>query len=191
MKKTLLSLYIILLLFGIFSLHLHAQSPTQSVTGYVLDNTSNEPLTGANVVVPGSDPLIGTVTDKRGKFRLEKVPVGYVSIQVTFVGYQTVVRSNMELWSGKELVVNVFMEEMVMTGDEVEIVARVDKTGSINRMTTVSARTFTVDDTRRYAGSRNDVARMASNYAGIQTASDSRNDIIIRGNSPSGLQWRI
>jgi len=89
------------------------------------------------------------------------------------------------------LVLNVYMDEMAVSGQEVEIKAKVDKTGSINRMTSVSARTFTVDETRRYAGSRNDVARMASNYAGIQTASDDRNDIVIRGNSPSGLLWQV
>jgi hypothetical protein len=168
-----------------------AQTPTQTVSGFVKDNTSNEPLIGANVIVLGSDPLNGTVTDENGKFRLENVPVGYVSLQVTFMGYQTVVLKNMELWSGRELVRTVFMDEFVITGDEVEIKAVFDKTASINTMTSVSARTFTVDETRRYAGTRNDVARMAANYAGIQTASDSRNDIIIRGNSPSGLQWRL
>ena len=170
---------------------LMAQSPVQTVSGMVKDNTTSEPLTGANIVVIDSDPLIGTTSDERGRFRLEHIPVGYVSIRVTFIGYKTVELTDMELWSGKELVVNVFMEELVLTGEEVEVVGKVDKTASINTMTSVSARTFTVDETRRYAGTRNDVARMAANYAGIQTASDSRNDIIIRGNSPSSLQWRI
>ena len=178
-------------LFFITPLLFIGQTPSQAVTGFIKDNTSNEPLIGANVVVIDSDPLIGTITDEHGKFRLEKVPVGYVSIKITYVGYKTVELTNMELWSGNELVLNVFMEEMALTGDEVEIKARIDKTASINSMTSVSARTFTVDETRRYAGARNDIARMASNYAGVQTASDSRNDIIIRGNSPSGLQWRI
>jgi len=41
------------------------------------------------------------------------------------------------------------------------------------------------------AGSRGEPARMASNFAGVQGADDSRNDIVIRGNSPSGLLWRV
>ncbi|MGC4235123.1 MAG: TonB-dependent receptor, partial [Niabella sp.] len=40
-------------------------------------------------------------------------------------------------------------------------------------------------------GSRNDVARMASNFAGVNSVNDGRNDIIIRGNSPLGLLWRL
>jgi len=188
--KTALLFFIVNVLTGLTSF-VFAQQPVQSISGVVKDNTTNEPLPGANIVLMGSDPLVGTVTNEKGKFRLKNIEVGYVSLKVTFVGYQVVELTNMELWSGKELVLNIFMDEMPVKGDEVEIVARIDKTGSINRMTSVSARTFTVDDTKRYAGSRNDVARMASNYAGVQTATDDRNDIIIRGNSPSNLQWRI
>lgn len=192
MRKTVMAgqyaLFLYLLLFIFTSL---AQTPTQSITGYIKDNTSNETLIGANITVVGSNPLKGTITNEKGKFRLVHVPVGYVSLRVTYVGYQTVELDNIVLGSGKELILNIFMDEMAIKGEEVEIKATVDKTGSINRMTSVSARTFTVDETRRYAGSRNDVARMASNYAGVQTASDDRNDIVIRGNSPSGLLWQL
>src|SRR5690606_4632096 len=58
-------------------------------------------------------------------------------------------------------------------------------------MATVSAMEFNAEDTRRFAGSRNDVARMASNFAGVSSLNDGRNDIIIRGNSPLGLLWRL
>lgn len=168
-----------------------AQFPVQSIIGFVKDNYSSEPIPGANVVVINSDPLIGTTTDSQGKFKLSNIEVGYVSLKITFVGYKTIELNNIEIGSGKELALNIYMEETAISGQEVEIKAKVDKTGAINQMTSVSARTFTVDETRRYAGSRNDVARMASNYAGVQTASDDRNDIVIRGNSPSGLLWQI
>jgi len=58
-------------------------------------------------------------------------------------------------------------------------------------MATVSARTFSVEESQRYAGARNDVARMAANYAGVNTANDAVNDIVIRGNTPNGLLWRL
>jgi hypothetical protein len=58
-------------------------------------------------------------------------------------------------------------------------------------MATVSAREFTVDETMRYAGSRGDPARTASNFAGVQGADDSRNDIVIRGNSPQSVIWQV
>jgi len=175
----------------LLSISSFGQQLTQNISGFVKDNTSNEPLIGANVVIVGSSPLIGGVTDIAGKFRLDSIPVGYVSLKISFVGYETVELNNLELRTGKMLVVNVFMDALSITVEGVIIKARVDKTGNTNRMTSVSARTFTVDETRRYAGSRGDVARMAANYAGVQVASDSRNDIVIRGNSPAGLLWRL
>ncbi|MDX5321937.1 MAG: hypothetical protein LPK45_12400, partial [Bacteroidota bacterium] len=60
-----------------------------------------------------------------------------------------------------------------------------------NEMATISARSFTIDETDRYAGSRGDPSRMVSNYAGVQGANDSRNDIVVRGNTPAGVLWRV
>ena len=174
-----------------FTCSLTAQNITQNVSGTVRDNITEEPLPGANIILMGSDPVVGTVTDVNGNFVLENISIGSVSLRISFMGYKTIEIQNRELRSGKELNLNLFMEEMVISGKEVVISAGADKRGSINTMTSVSSRTFTIDETRRYAGSRGDVARMASNYAGVQVASDSRNDIVIRGNSPSGLQWRL
>jgi hypothetical protein len=187
MRKTLL-LFIASSFLTVFSF---GQQLTQNISGYVKDNTSNEALVGANIIVVGSSPLIGAVANPTGKFTIENVPVGYISLKISFIGYEEVELNSLELRTGKEMVINIFMDELALTGEEVIIRARIDKTGSINRMTSVSARTFTVEETRRYAGSRGDVARMATNYAGVQGASDDRNDIVIRGNSPAGLLWRL
>jgi len=75
--------------------------------------------------------------------------------------------------------------------EEVVVNAKGDKEKTINKMATVSARTFSIEETQRYAGSLNDVARMAQNFAGVQGADDSRNDIVIRGNSPTGVLFRL
>ncbi len=58
-------------------------------------------------------------------------------------------------------------------------------------MSTISSRTFSIEETQRYAGARNDVARMALNYAGVAAGNDATNEIIIRGNSPNGLLWQL
>ncbi len=58
-------------------------------------------------------------------------------------------------------------------------------------MITVSGPYFSVEETKRYAGSFNDPARMAASYAGVTGTPDGNNDIIIRGNSPRGMLWRL
>lgn len=164
---------------------------TQTVRGKIVDKYNKLPLPGANVILLDSDPLIGVSTDIDGKFRLENVQIGRIGIAVKYLGYNDVILKNLELTSGKELVLNVEMEQMVIQGEEVKIIAKVDKTNAQNKLATVSARGFTIEESQRYAGSMNDVGRMAANYAGVISADDSRNDIIIRGNSPTGLLWRL
>ena len=86
-------------------------------------------------------------------------------------------------------VVLVELQESVVAMKAAEVTTQEGEV--MNEMATVSARAFTVEETDRYAGSRGDPARMASNFAGVQGADDSRNDIVVRGNSPSGVLWRV
>lgn len=173
----------------IFS-HSKAQIITQTIKGSVIDKQSKTPLIGSYVILLDSLNFKGTVTDSDGKFKLEGIPVGRRTIKVTFLGYlektATVILS-----SGKEAVINIELEESVIEGKEVVITASEDKTQTNNKMTSVSSRSFTIEETSRYAGSRNDPSRMAANYAGVSGTNDARNDIIVRGNSPQGILWRL
>lgn len=169
---------------------LFAQEPTQTIRGNIIDNQSKAPLIGVSVSVLTSAEFKGSASDVDGNFRLEKIPVGRQSLKFTYVGYRERVVQVM-VSSGKETVITIEMEESVIQGKEVVITAQQEKTKAINEMATVSARSFTIEETSRYAGSRNDPARMAANYAGVSGANDSRNDIIIRGNSPQGVLWRL
>jgi len=166
-----------------------SQSLTQTIRGTIIDKHTIQPLIGAKVILLDSEPLIGGVTDIDGKFRLENVPVGRQVIQVTYVGYEPMVIPNIDVAS-KEIVLSLEMVEAVNMMKKVEVKGQ-KKGETINKMATVSVRSFSVEESNRYAGSRNDVARMAQNYAGVQGADDSRNDIVIRGNSPTGVLFRM
>lgn len=182
--------YIILLLaFG--SLVSSAQQGIQTIRGTVLDQQSKYQLTGATVVVVDSDPLIGTTADENGEFRLTNVPLGRHTIKISFLGYSERTLPNILVQQGKETFLAVELEEMMLASDEVVVTSEGDKTNSLNEMSTVSTRQFSREDAARYAGSLNDPSRMAANFAGVGGSNDSRNDIVIRGNSPSGLLWRM
>lgn len=175
----------------LLSLPFFAVAQTQTIRGKVVDSESRMPIIGAAVVVLGSDPIIGTTTDFDGKFNLPNVKTGRVGLKITYLGYQPRNLSGLELNSGKELVLNVEMVEMVMKQEEVVVKANKRSQETLNTMTTVSARVFSTDEATRYAGTRNDVSRMATNFAGVRGANDATNDIVIRGNSPTGLLWRL
>lgn len=162
---------------------------TQNVKGTIIDNQSEIPLIGATIELLGSDK--GTVTDIDGYFRLENVPVGRQSFRVSYLGYNSITLPNMEVRAGKELLLDISLEESVEKLTEIVVTAEVDKDKAQNELATLSARTFGVEEVTRYSGGRSDVARLAANFAGVSTPDDSRNDIVIRGNSPSGVLWRL
>ena len=168
-----------------------AQSNTSNIRGVVTDAQSQFPLPGVTVLVVGTDSIIGASTDMDGQFVLRNVPVGRNALQFSFIGYETRFVSNMLVFSGKDLEVNMALTESVMNLDAAEIVAEDKSNQPKNDMTTVSARSFSVEEAMRYSGSLQDPSRMAQNFAGVSNASDDRNDIIIRGNSPSGVLWRM
>lgn len=168
-----------------------AQDLTQTIRGTVVDQESKFPLIGVNVVIKTEDgKTIGAVTDIDGNFRIDKVPLGRQTVTFTYIGYRDALLDNIIVSSAKEVILNVSMEESALDLGTVDVVATREQEVR-NEMATVSARQFSVSETNRYAGSRGEPARMASNFAGVQGADDSRNDIIIRGNTPQGVLWRL
>ena len=170
---------------------LFGQDFSQNIRGTIIDKQSESPLPGVQVSIVDSAPLIGAMTDGNGNFELKNVPIGRIILQAKFIGYQTAIVPNLELITGKELVVNLSLEESVTLLTAVEVKGTDDKKETINKMATVSARTLSIEEAGKFAGTLNDPARMAQNYAGVSGISDSRNDIIIRGNSPLGVLWRM
>lgn len=190
MKKLILST--ILLFFAtVFVASADETTRTQAIRGLVTDAITGFPLPGAHIILSGSEPLKATTTNLNGHFILEDVPLGRQSVEVRYVGYNSRVYSNLMLVSGKQTALEVMLEEASYGLDEVAVVADIRKENALNDMAFVSARAFSVEETERYAGSLGDPARMVANFAGVMTQNDSRNDIIIRGNSPMGVQWRI
>lgn len=165
--------------------------PTQRVKGKVTDTQSEMPLIGATVQVVSTEPTIGTVTDVNGRFVLEGVPVGRQTIAVSYIGYASTQIPNVMVTAGKEVVLEIGLEESIVQMDEVVVKAETGKDRTNNEMASVSARSFTVEEVQRFSGGRNDVSRLVSNFAGVSAADDSRNDIVIRGNSPTGVLWRL
>lgn len=176
-----------------FSACLFAQPATQTIRGVVVDQESGFPLIGVNVVLVTEEQgdVKGTVTDLDGIYVLEKVPVGRRALEFSYVGYEKAIVDNVVVTSGKEVIQDVELEELAVEMDLEIVVTAISSGEARNEMAPVSARQFSVEETDRYAGSRGDPGRMASNFAGVQGADDSRNDIVIRGNTPQGLLWRL
>lgn len=169
----------------------HSQEITQTIRGTVVDRESNSPLPGANIVVITCDPMRGASSDLKGRFRIERVPVGRQTIQASYLGYETFTYRDILVGSGKEVILNFELAESALEMESVEITATADnKDQPINSMASVSARQLSVEEASRYAGGFDDPSRLASSFAGV-AGSLQNNGIVIRGNAPKGLQWRM
>ena len=182
-------LFYVLMLAGLFAAS--AQEITQNIKGVIFDQDSKSPLIGATVMVVGSDPILGNITDVDGSFKIVDVPIGRVTLAITYIGYEDKVIPNLLVSSSKELYLDVAMEESFEKLNEVVVLAQKDKSEVLNEMSLVSARSFSVEETKRFAGSFNDPARLASAFAGVTNSAEGNNDIIVRGNSSKGILWRL
>ena len=163
---------------------------TQNIRGKVVDSESRYPIVGAKIkLTTETGELLGAISDEKGDFSILNVPVGKQILIISSIGYEGR-ELPVILTSGRELIVTIDLEEKGITGEEV-LVSSQKKGEIINEMATVSAQSFSLEETNRYAGSRGDPARMISNYAGATGTDDSRNDLVIRGNSPLGIIYRI
>ncbi len=165
-----------------------AQNNTQVIRGVITDKLSQTPLIGVAVQI--TQLQNGTTTDTLGKYTLSNIPPGRYEIRVLCLGYKSITIPNVVVTSGKEVILDIAMEESFSQLTEVNVKAY-NKGGTVNKLATVSGRTFSMEEVNRYAGGRSDPARLVANFAGVSAPDDSRNDIVIRGNSPVGVLWRI
>lgn len=187
--RSLSSLFLFLLL--VLSGRVIAQGNTQTIRGTILDTDTRRPLIGATILVVGSDPILGATTDFDGRFVIDNVATGRLDLQIRMVGFEEQRLTNQLLTSAKELVLEIRLQESVTQLKEFEVKAPERKGELRNDMATLSARKISVEETSRIAGGINDPARMVGTFPGVAGDPSGNNTIVVRGNSPKGVQWRL
>lgn len=165
---------------------------SQNVRGKVVDNETNFPLLGVKIQVITADTsaVYRATTNELGEFEIKNVPVGKHELIADFISYE-LKTVTITVNTGKETIVQLSLNEAFVKQEEEVVVSGQRKGQTLNELSFISSQQFSVEETNRYPGSRADPARMASNFAGVQGADDSRNDIIVRGNSPLGVVWKV
>lgn len=173
----------------LFKTSIGTDALTQNIRGTIIDKTSQIPLSECIIVVSSDTSVLGAATTNvLGRFEIDNIPIGRHNVKVFDPDYRELEVRNVVLGTGRETVLHLSLEEggtedLVYTGQAEDL--------SINDLAFASTRTFAVEETERYAGSRGDPARMVANFAGVRGLDDTRNDIIVRGNSPTSLLWRL
>ncbi|MHA8074984.1 TonB-dependent receptor [Aquirufa sp. HETE-40SA] len=165
-------------------------SQTQNIRGRLLDKYIQQPIFLADIYLSPGNQVVKS--DSLGYFAFSNLPLSSYQIRVRALGYEEFSVPKIELIAGKESYLALEMEEKPIFLQEVRVQAEKSKEVAKNEFTLVSARQFSLLEAQRYAGGFQDPARMALNFAGVTNAgSDQNNEIIIRGNSPKGLLWRM
>jgi putative phosphoesterase len=171
--------------------NLFCQNLSTTVRGQVLEKTTKLPIPSARITVKVADSRLETLTDTFGSFKIEQIPIGRREIWVSSIGFKEQAFKNLVLTSSKDLVLTVELEESLEQLQEVLIKAKEHKSQVSNSLATVSARQVTMEEARRYSGNFQDIGRMVANFAGATAANDNTNDIVVRGNAPQGVLWRL
>jgi len=161
------------------SLSLSAQS-TGSIQGTVLDETTQQPVVGANVIIPGTNQ--GAATDLDGKFMVERLPVGTYLLRVDYIGYSPRTVSDIVVKSSHPTLVNINIQESVL---ELEAAIVVADYFTRSQDTPASTQVQSSEEIRRLPGGFEDVVRAISILPGVAQADGGRNDLIVRGGAPS------
>jgi hypothetical protein len=179
------------LLLLILCLSGQAQTLVQTIRGVVRDKDNLRLLEGASITVLGTARDLHAVSDSSGRFVLSNVPVGRVRLECSYVGYQPYSSDDILITAAKQPELVIDMEEARPQQEAVVVRALRNPKQPVNRYTQVSGRSFSPEETQRSAASANDPSRMALGFPGVQATRDTRSDIIIRGNNPVGMQWRL
>ncbi len=162
---------------------------SQTIRGTVSDADSKRPLAAATIrLVVGENAAI---SDSLGNFVLAAVPVGRQTLIISCVGYEDRQIAEVMVSSGKEVEINIAMVEKLNQLMGVQVNGRRRTNKALNEFATASSRSFSAEDTRRYPASVFDPARMALNFPGVSANGDFGNEIVVRGNSPKGMLWRL
>ncbi len=163
---------------------------TQKIRGIVQDKQTKQVLVGASILVNNTD--LGAISDENGAFLIENVPIGRVGIKCQFVGYEPFAIADIILSSTKEAYIEIELKAGTIEVGEVVVSAAKNAFEAVNSLSVVSTRSFTAEETDRIAAGINDPGRIALSFPGVKQAPDeTENAIIVRGNSPVGILWRV
>lgn len=179
MKNNIIFLFALLLVFS-NNIYSQASAPKLGgVSGKVLNKNTNDPIPYANVMILGS--TLGSSTDDKGFFEIKDVPVGFVRIVVSVVGYKYVISDELQVFNNHSAYTVIKMEEAPKDLLEVNIVAVKEK----SKESPISLRTISLQEIEKSPGSNRDVSKAVQNLPGVAAGAVNRNDLIVRGGGPS------
>lgn len=157
-----------------------AQTQKGIIKGKVSDLNSKEYLIGANVLVQGT--TMGASTNENGEFTIPNVPIGNHTIRFSYIGYETIVKTDVVVRPERITFVNVELKQSAFQSDEISVTAGYFQNKDVSNVNAVN---FNAEEIKRSPGSMGDVSRILLAMPSTAKVSDDQNDLAVRGGSPS------
>lgn len=172
-----------LFIFGLCYSISEAQELLQKVKGKVTDAVNGAGLAGASVSVAGNGKDFSVTTNDAGAYVIE-APVGRYRITITYTGYVKV-QDELLIIAGRQAVYNATLDRGETVLQAVEV------TSSSTSPDVPGLQSLSIEKTLRIPANFFDPVRSITAYPAVVAANDQNNSIIVRGNSPNGLLWRL
>lgn len=154
---------------------------TGTVRGKVFNKLNNEPIPFANIVVQGTSS--GAVADENGNYIITNLTAGLYNLEASFIGFKKLIVYEIQVTNSRTALIDFALEEEAKKLDEVVISAA--NTFIKSDDAPLSLRTIGPTEIKRIPGGNRDISRVIRSLPGVSSTPSFRNDIIIRGGSPS------
>lgn len=171
---------------SIFLIQFSYAQNTGSITGFVVDKLTQQPLEGASVKLDGSAK--GTIADSSGKFRIANIPAKSYNLEISKVGYKTITLYNIVINSGNENTYTIELEQNATSLTELVIKANKRTVRAATLETPLSVQRLTAEEIKANPGGNFDISKVIQTLPGVgggPQGGSFRNDIIIRGGAPN------
>lgn len=156
------------------------ENPKGSISGQVIDRDTKQEIVGAVVEVLNAGIL--TVTDIHGDFLIEGLDPKTYNLKISAPYYVTTYKTDV-LVTGKQSS-KIVIELKVASYETDEVVVTSERYFDKPNELVTSTNSLSAEEIRRAPGAVEDLNRMIQSLPGVTTATDSRNDLIVRGGSP-------
>lgn len=174
------SVSLIFMGFSLIPVSVKAQG-TGTLSGFVKDARTGEPLAGASVLIVGTEK--GDAADRNGYFQISNVSPQSYTIQASFIGYQSQKKYNVAVQSGSNTELNFQLQPTVSQLDQVTVAPDPFQNPPENPL---SRQELSQVQIASYPGGNNDIAKVVQSLPGVSgSVGGFRNDVIIRGGAPS------
>jgi len=94
---------------------------TGSLSGYVLDKTRDRGLSDVSIEL--IETQLGTASDKNGKFYIDDIDAGIYRVQLSSIGYSTLLIDSLTINAGQTTTISAQLEPLVLKLDEITVTA--------------------------------------------------------------------